>query len=56
MKWLRLILAAAVLSLFVACESPTVPRFPQPDDNDGDDDPDPPPTQGMLLDGVVYWV
>ena len=57
MKWFRLFLVAAVLSLFVACESPTVPRFPPKEEEGNTDDPDPPPTQGMLsVDGEIFLV
>ena len=57
MKWFRLVMMSATLALFCACESPTVPRFPQDEDEPEDEDPDPPPTQGLiLLESGVYWV
>ena len=57
MKWYRMFLAVTVIGFLSACESPTVPRYPDPEDNTDTEDPDPPPTQGSLLsDQPVYWV
>lgn len=54
MRWIGLFLLVACLGI-IACESPTVPKYPKPDDDTpGEDDP---PKGGFLQEGMeVYWV
>lgn len=48
MKWFRLLLAMALVSVFVsACTSPTAPPIPTPDD--GGQEEQPPPNPGFHL-------
>lgn len=56
MKSYRLFLAVLAIGFFGACESPTVPRYPD-EDEDTQEDPDPDPRGGFLLDGgKIYFV
>jgi hypothetical protein len=54
MKWSKQLFAVAVIVFLGACESPTIPRFP--DAEEEGEDPDPPPTQGSVLsvEGIFF--
>ena len=56
MKWYKQILAVAVIAFLGACESPTIPRYPDIEEETDKEDPDPPPTQGSILssEGVFF--
>jgi hypothetical protein len=57
MKWLRILCAAAVFAV-VSCQSPTVPKYPEPDEEE-DDPTDPGNKNGFLVTPtgeVTFWV
>lgn len=49
MKWYKQLFAVAVLAFLGACESPTIPRYPDIEEETQKEDPDPPPTQGSAF-------
>ena len=56
MRSIRLLLFLAFLGV-LACEGPTVPKYPDPEDEEGDPtgDPDKPKGGFLLEDLGVYW-
>jgi hypothetical protein len=56
MKWRRLLFSLAVIAFLGACQSPTVPRYPDAEDDTEDQDPKDPKTQGFVLsaDGLYF--
>jgi hypothetical protein len=49
MKWRSLFFFFAVIGFLGACESPTVPRYPDAEDDTTEEDPKQPSTQGFIL-------
>ena len=58
MKWLRFFFIAVVFAS-ISCSTPTVPKYPDPDDPPGEDPTDPGEKGGFLLPpsgDVTFWV